>query len=154
MLLQILSDVIYLYIVMIFLYLVIPLITYLVSLVQNASLKKNDLWCFSFLPSPPWLYWNIQDWIGANITSDCWVCLHLFCWNFSHHMYCCITGVSICYTTVTLSPSGHSVMSFPNRVLYSHTSPVDTAEDLLSQMTKLKYHVIGQVIQVMCKVIW
>jgi hypothetical protein len=40
--------------VMIFLYLVIPLITYLVSLVQNASLKNNDPWCFFFLPSPPY----------------------------------------------------------------------------------------------------
>ena len=51
-----------------------------------------------------------------------------------------------------MSPLGHSVMSIPFRVLYSHASPVDTTEDLLSQMTKLKYHVKGQVIQVMCEV--
>jgi hypothetical protein len=50
-----------------------------------------------------------------------------------------------CYI-LTLSPSGHSVTSFPNRVLYSHTGLVGTAEDLLSQTTKSKYHVIGQVI--------
>jgi len=57
--LQILSDVIYLYIVMIFLYLVIPLITYLVSPVQNASLKKNDPQCFFFLPGPPWAEYTL-----------------------------------------------------------------------------------------------
>jgi hypothetical protein len=43
---------------------------------------------------------------------------------------------------VLLSPSGHGVASFPNQVLYSHASPVGTTEDLLSQMTKLKYHMI------------
>jgi hypothetical protein len=59
--LQILSDVIYLYIVMIFLYLVIPLIMYLVSLVQNASLKKNDLYYFFFLSSPPCLEHYTDD---------------------------------------------------------------------------------------------
>ena len=51
-----------------------------------------------------------------------------------------------------MSPSGHSVMSFLNQVLYSHASLVGTAEDLLSQTTKSKYHMIGQVIQIMCKV--
>jgi len=37
-----------------------------------------------------------------------------------------------------LSLSGHGVTLFPNRVLYSHTGPVGTAEDLSSQMTKSK----------------
>ena len=55
---------------------------------------------------------------------------------------------------VLLSPSGHSVALFPNRVLYSHAGPVGTAEDLSSQMTKSKYHVIRQVIQITCKVTW
>jgi len=32
-----------------------------------------------------------------------------------------------------MSPSGHSVASFPNWVLYSHAGPVGTTEDLLSQ---------------------
>jgi hypothetical protein len=31
-----------------------------------------------------------------------------------------------------MSPLGHGVVSFPNRVLYSHAGPVGTAEDLLS----------------------
>jgi len=53
-----------------------------------------------------------------------------------------------------MSPSGHSVMSIPIRVLYSHAGPVGTAEDLSSQTTKLKYHVIHQVIQITCKVTW
>jgi hypothetical protein len=53
-----------------------------------------------------------------------------------------------------MSPSGHSVASFPNQVLYSHASLVGTTEDLLSQMTKSKYHMIGQVIQITCKVMW
>jgi len=43
-------------------------------------------------------------------------------------------------------------MSFPIQVLYSHAGLVDTAKDLLSQTTKSKYHVIGQVIWVTCKV--
>ena len=51
-----------------------------------------------------------------------------------------------------VSPSGHGVTSFPNWVLYSHADPVGTAEDLSSQTTKSKYHVIRQVIQVTCKV--
>jgi hypothetical protein len=45
---------------------------------------------------------------------------------------------------LALSPSGHGVASIPIWVLYSHTSPVGTAEDLLSQTTKSKYHVIGK----------
>jgi hypothetical protein len=52
-----------------------------------------------------------------------------------------------------MSPSGHSVTSFPNWVLYSHASPVGTAEDLLSHTTKLSDHVKGQVIQITCEVI-
>jgi len=51
-----------------------------------------------------------------------------------------------------MSLSGHSVMSFPNRVLYSHAGPVGTAEDLSSQMTQSSDHVKGQVIRVTCKV--
>jgi len=51
-----------------------------------------------------------------------------------------------------LSPSGHGVASIPIQVLYSHAGPVGTAEDLLSQTTKSKYHVIGQVIRITCKV--
>jgi hypothetical protein len=49
-------------------------------------------------------------------------------------------------------PSGHGVTLFPTRVLHSHTGPVGTAKDLSSQMTKSKYHIIGQVIWIMCKV--
>ena len=56
------------------------------------------------------------------------------------------------YSDVILSPSGHSVASIPIRVLYSHTGPVGTAEDLSSQTTKSKYHVIRQVILITCKV--
>jgi hypothetical protein len=55
-------------------------------------------------------------------------------------------------TWETLSPSGHGVVSFPNWVLYSHASLVGTTEDLSSQMTKSKYHVIGQVIRITCEV--
>jgi hypothetical protein len=51
-----------------------------------------------------------------------------------------------------MSPSGHSVASIPIQVLYSHAGPVGTTEDLLSQTTKLKYHMIGQVIQITYKV--
>ena len=51
-----------------------------------------------------------------------------------------------------LSLSGHGVASILIRVLYSHAGPVGTAEDLSSQTTKSKYHVIRQVIQVTCKV--
>jgi hypothetical protein len=51
-----------------------------------------------------------------------------------------------------MSLLGHGVASFPNQVLYSHASPVGTAEDLLSQMTKSNDHVIDQMIRVMCKV--
>ena len=45
-----------------------------------------------------------------------------------------------------MSLSGHGVASIPIQVLYSHTSPVGTAEDLSSQMTKSSDHVKGQVI--------
>jgi hypothetical protein len=51
-----------------------------------------------------------------------------------------------------MSLSGHSVTSILSRVLYSHAGPVGTTEDLSSQMTKLRYHVIDQVIQVTCEV--
>jgi hypothetical protein len=51
-----------------------------------------------------------------------------------------------------VSLSGHGVTLFPNRVLYSHAGLVGTAEDLSSQITKSKCHVIGQVIQITCKV--
>ena len=39
-----------------------------------------------------------------------------------------------------VSPSGHGVASIPIRVLYSHASPVGTAEDLSSQTTKSSSH--------------
>ena len=45
-----------------------------------------------------------------------------------------------------MSPSGHSVASFPNWVLYSHAGLVGTTKDLLSQMTKSSDHVKDQVI--------
>jgi len=45
-----------------------------------------------------------------------------------------------------MSLSGHGVALFSIRVLYSHTGLVGTTEDLLSQTTKLKYHVMGQMI--------
>jgi len=51
-----------------------------------------------------------------------------------------------------VSPSGHTVASFPIRVLYSHAGPVGTAKDLSSQMTKSIDHVIDQVVWVTCKV--
>jgi len=52
----------------------------------------------------------------------------------------------------SVSPSGHGVALFPNRVLYSHASPVGTTEDLSSQTTKSSDHVKGQVIRITCKV--
>jgi hypothetical protein len=55
-------------------------------------------------------------------------------------------------TSDFLSLLGHGVASIPIRVLYSHAGLDGTTEDLLSQTTKLKYHVIGQVIQITCKV--
>jgi hypothetical protein len=51
-----------------------------------------------------------------------------------------------------MSLSGRGVVSVPNRVRYSHTGLVGTAEDLLSQTTKLRYHVMSQVIQITCKI--
>ena len=48
-----------------------------------------------------------------------------------------------------MSLLGHGVVLIPIQVLYSHAGPVGTAEDLSSQMTKSKYHMIGQVIQIM-----
>jgi hypothetical protein len=51
-----------------------------------------------------------------------------------------------------LSPSGHGVASIPIWVLYSHAGPVGTAEDLSSQTTKSKCHVMCQVIQITCEV--
>jgi hypothetical protein len=51
----------------------------------------------------------------------------------------CDLGSSDCCLAV--SPSGHSVTSFPNWVLYTHVGPVGTAEDLLSQTTKSSDHV-------------
>jgi hypothetical protein len=56
------------------------------------------------------------------------------------------------HDNLAVSPSGHSVALFPNWVLYSHTSPVGTTEDLSSQTTKSSDHVKGQVIRVTCKV--
>jgi hypothetical protein len=53
---------------------------------------------------------------------------------------------------VLLSPSGHGVVSIPNRVRVSHASPVGTAEDLSSQMTKSRYHVMSQVIRITCEI--
>jgi hypothetical protein len=44
------------------------------------------------------------------------------------------------------------VVSIPNRVQYSHASLVGTAEDLLSQTTKSKDHVMSQVIWIMCEI--
>ena len=67
------------------------------------------------------------------------------------YLMVCITeclGLLIC----SVSPSGHGVASIPIQVLYSHAGPVGTAEDLSSQTTKSKYHVIRQVIQITCKV--
>jgi hypothetical protein len=52
----------------------------------------------------------------------------------------------------SVSPSGHGVTSIPNRVRVSHTGPVGTAEDLLSQTTKSRYHVMSQVIQITCEI--
>jgi len=65
---------------------------------------------------------------------------------------CSIEGLVRARHMLLMSPLGHGVTSFPNRVLYSHTGPVGTTEDLSSQTTKLKYHIIDQVIQVTCKV--
>jgi hypothetical protein len=46
---------------------------------------------------------------------------------------------------LALSPSGHSVASFSNWVLYTYASSVSTTEDLLSQTTKSNDHIINQV---------
>ena len=51
-----------------------------------------------------------------------------------------------------LSPLGCGVASRPNWVQYSHTGLIGTAEDLLSQTTKLRYHMINQVIQITCEI--
>jgi hypothetical protein len=51
-----------------------------------------------------------------------------------------------------MSLSGRGVTSVPNRVRYSDAGLVDTAEDLLSQTTKSKDHVMSQVIQITCKI--
>jgi hypothetical protein len=61
-------------------------------------------------------------------------------------------GMSTMVFLYALSPSGYSVTSIPIRVLYSHAGHNGTTEDLSSQTTKLKYHVIGQVIWITCKV--
>ena len=52
----------------------------------------------------------------------------------------------------SMLPLGHGVALVPIWVLYSHAGLVGTTEDLSSQMTKLRYHVIDQVIQVTCEV--
>ena len=51
-----------------------------------------------------------------------------------------------------MSPSGRGVVSIPNRVRYSHVGPVGTAEDLSSQTTKSRYHVMSQVIRITCEI--
>ena len=61
LLVKILSDVINLYMVMTLPYMVIPLITYLVSPVQNASKKKTNSWSFFFL-GPPCVQVHQENW--------------------------------------------------------------------------------------------
>jgi hypothetical protein len=51
-----------------------------------------------------------------------------------------------------MSLLGRGVVSVSNRVRYSHTGLVGTAEDLSSQTTKLRYHVMSQVIRITCKI--
>ena len=51
-----------------------------------------------------------------------------------------------------LSPSGRGVASVPNRVRVSHAGPVGTAEDLSSETTKSRYHVMSQVIRITCEI--
>jgi hypothetical protein len=70
---QMLSDVIYLYMVMTLLYMVIPLIMYLVSPVQNDSLKKTDLWSFFFFQHPLGegnVLKSTRDQVIATVLSD------------------------------------------------------------------------------------
>jgi hypothetical protein len=45
--------------------------------------------------------------------------------------------------TQPMSPSGHGVTSIANQVRYSHAGPVGTAEDLSSQTTESRYHVMS-----------
>jgi hypothetical protein len=61
-------------------------------------------------------------------------------------------GVSIRGKLDLMSPSGRGVTLVPNRVQVSHVGLVGTAEDLLSQTTKLRYHVMSQVIRIMCEI--
>jgi hypothetical protein len=65
-----------------------------------------------------------------------------------HHPWWAFFGVYL------LSPSGCGVTSVPNRVQYSHADPVSTAEDLSSQTTKSRYHVMSQVIRITCEITW
>ena len=60
--------------------------------------------------------------------------------DFAHMAQARMQGAAVCGE---VSPSGHGVASFPNRVLYSHAGPVGTAEDLSSQTTKSSDHVKG-----------
>ena len=53
---------------------------------------------------------------------------------------------------VPMTPSGRGVTSIPNRVRYSYAGLVGTTKDLSSQTTKLRYHVMSQVIQIMCEI--
>ena len=53
---------------------------------------------------------------------------------------------------VLVSPSGHGVASVPIQVRVSHAGPVGTAEDLSSQTTKSRYHMMSQVIRIMCEI--
>jgi hypothetical protein len=55
-------------------------------------------------------------------------------------------------STKELSLSGRGVALVPNRVRVSHVGPVGTAEDLLSQTTKSRYHVMSQVIRITCEI--
>jgi len=70
-------------------------------------------------------------------------------WNLEDGL---ILYKGLVYVPNNVSPSGHGVASFPNRVLYSHAGPVGTAEDLSSQTTKSSDHVKDQVIRITCKV--
>jgi hypothetical protein len=51
-----------------------------------------------------------------------------------------------------MSPSGRGVALVSIRVRYSHAGPVGTTEDLSSQTTKSRYHVMSQVIRITCEI--
>jgi hypothetical protein len=107
------------------------------------TFARASLPSFPSFPSWPFTHWKV---VGAVHILRCAAFLNRGAFFMPIQPW-----LSHCSRCV-VSPSGHGVASIPIRVLYSHAGPVGTAEDLLSQMTKSKYHVIRQVIQITCEV--